>query len=497
MTVPDENLEPLENSLHHRATRGAAWIALQMLGLQATSFVVFAVMAHFVEPSDFGLLSISLLAVFSLKTLLLDNVPIAVARKSRVTDLEYTTAFWITIGLSALAAGVLFVLSYWSESLFHAPGLPRVMKAMSVVLLFMGLERTHEVWMTRHFRFRALAFRSIVAAVAGGCIGVVLAVSGYGVEALVAQQITTSIISFVLLWATSSWRPGFHFSTAVSVKIALFLRSVVANAFIGVITGNCDTFLVAFFFGPASTGIYSVGKRLNLALILVASAPVHGVVWPALIEVQDDPQRFRRVLIRALTLICSVCGPVFLGASAVATEAIVVVFGQKWVGAAPILALMTVGGLARIVLSYGDSVFVIHNRPIWSFYISLVYAVLAILLFPLCANFGFRYIALPFVLPYCVVCPLAAVLVFRLVELTAGDLFRAMAPGLGASVIMFAVVRLTELLLDGVGDIGRLAILCPIGSIVYIGVLWIVGRDAAKMVLDLAHKLMQRRAKLA
>jgi O-antigen/teichoic acid export membrane protein len=497
MTLQEDNSEPLQSSLQHRATRGAAWIALQMMGTQATSFIVFAVMAHFVTPSDFGLLSISLLAVFSLKTLLLDNIATAVARKSRVTDLEYTTAFWITLGISVLASGALLLLSIWLETLFHAPGLGRVMMAMSVVLLFMGLGRTHEAWMIRHFKFGALAFRSIVGAVVGGCVGVILAVSGYGVVALVVQQITTSIVWFGLLWVTSSWRPGFRFSTKVSVEIFLFLRSIVANALVSVITDNCDIFLVAFFFGPASTGIYSVGKRLKLAFQLVASAPIGGVVWPTLIEVQDDPARFRRVLIRALTLICSVCGPVFFGASAVSSEAIVLVFGHKWAAAAPVLALLAIGGLAQILLSYVEAVFVIRSRPIWSLYVSVVYAVLAMSLFPLSTNFGTNYIALPFVLPYCVVCPLAAILVSRLVALSARDWFGALAPGLGASVIMFTIVRLAELLLDRIGDIGRLAILCPIGCITYMGILWIVGRDTAMMVLDLGYKILRSRPKLA
>jgi O-antigen/teichoic acid export membrane protein len=497
MTIQEENPEIPESSLKHRAIRGATWIAIQTTGTQATSFVVFAVLAHFVEPRDFGLLSISLLAVFSLKTLFLDYVMAPVVRKSRVSDLEYTTVFWMTIGLSALAAGALLLLSLWSERLFDAPGLGRVMMAMSVVLLFMGLARTHEGWMGRHFRFRALAVRSIVGAVVGGCIGVALAMSGYGVWALVVQQITTSVVSFGLLWAASPWRPGFHFSTKVAKEVFLFLRGIIANAFIGVITDNCDIFLVAYFFGPSSTGIYSVGKRLNLALQLVAAAPVNGVVWPVLIEVQDDRERYRRVLLRALTLVCAVCGPVFFGVSAVSHEAIAVVFGDKWLGAAPVLSLLAIGSLARILMYYGNDVFMIRHRPWWTFYGSLIYAVLAIALFPLSTRFGLHYVALPFVLPYCVVLPLAAVLVSRLVDLSSRDWFQALAPGIGASAVMFAIVRLAASRLDGVGDLARLAILCPIGCLAYMGVLWLVGRDAARMVLDLGHRILRRRAKPA
>jgi O-antigen/teichoic acid export membrane protein len=176
-------------SLKKRAAKGAVWITLEMMGVQATSFAVFAAMAHFVEPRDFGLISIGYLVVQSLQMLFLWNITTVVARKQEGTALEYTTTFWISLGVAAFLSAALFALSATLERVFAAPGLAPVLKAMSVVLLFMGLARTHETWLTRHFQFQPLAVRGFAGALAGGVIGLVLATQGFGVMALVGQQV--------------------------------------------------------------------------------------------------------------------------------------------------------------------------------------------------------------------------------------------------------------------------------------------------------------------
>jgi len=98
MSSSSQLAEPPANQpiLAHRATLGAMWIALEMGATQATSLLVFAIMARFVTPSDFGLISISYLAIYTFKSLVIDNVVLAVSRKTQPSDLEYTTSFWLT-----------------------------------------------------------------------------------------------------------------------------------------------------------------------------------------------------------------------------------------------------------------------------------------------------------------------------------------------------------------------------------------------------------------
>ena len=397
---PQEQLAD-QPALAHRAASGAMWIALGMGSTQLASLLVFAVMARFITPSDFGLISISYLAIYTFKSLVIDNIVIAISRKPQPSDLEYTTSFWLTLAFSTIAASILLFSATAAEQLMSAPGLKEVIRAMSVILLFMGLAHTHEMRLIRSFQFRPLVFRNILGAIGGGGIGIGLALNGYGLAALVIQQIATSGISLALLWAFSSWSPSFRISKKATFEILYFVRSSTAPiSVISVVNQNLDTFLVAYFVGPATAGAYAIAKRLRLALQLVAATPVNGILFSTLAEVQDDRERLKNVSQRLISLISLICAPIFVGSSSIAHEVISVGFGAQWATAGPIFAVLTLGGIFIALQGFSDTIFILKNRQFWSFYLLLIQTAITVLAFLPIATFGPKYIAVPFIAPY-------------------------------------------------------------------------------------------------
>jgi hypothetical protein len=98
--------------------------------------------------------------------------------------------------------------------------------------------------------------------------------------ALVIQQVVTFTASLAALWLVCPWRPTFAIFWTSGREILRFMFHTTPGGLIGMINQSCDTMLVAYFFGPASTGIYSVGKRLRLSLQLVPRAPINGIITP-------------------------------------------------------------------------------------------------------------------------------------------------------------------------------------------------------------------------
>jgi hypothetical protein len=98
--------------------------------------------------------------------------------------------------------------------------------------------------------------------------------------ALVVQQVVTFTASLAALWLVCPWRPTFAIFWTSGREILRFMFHTTPGGLIGMINQSCDTMLVAYFFGPASTGIYSVGKRLRLSLQLVPGAPINGIITP-------------------------------------------------------------------------------------------------------------------------------------------------------------------------------------------------------------------------
>jgi O-antigen/teichoic acid export membrane protein len=482
---------PGTTSLKQRAFTGAIWMSIEMAGVQAASFIVFAVMAHFVAPRDFGLISISFLAVQSLQMLVLYNVSTVAVRKRDLMDLDFTTAFWITAGFGLLAFLLLFAISGWAEQLFRAPGLKPVLRAMAVVLLFMGLSRTHETWLMRQFQLKALAIRGIAGAALGGITGVILAVKGFGVTALVGQQIVISVVTTVLLWAVCPWRPKLKFSRTAAAEIFTFMRHIAPNNIVFVINQNCDTFLVALAFGPVSAGFYNMGKRIRLALQLVTGEPIKNIMLPTLAEMQDDPQRLQRGVLNGLSLVCAVCAPAFLGISALSHDLIIAVFGLEWQHAIPILRLLSFSGLAIVLLGYNDNIFILTRRPLWCLYVSLSYTVLAAIAIWVGFELKISAIALPFVVPYAVVLPLSAVLIANRTQLTLAQVAGAILPGIGAATGMFVALQLLTPHLQTFNIFLRLLILIPTGGAAYLALLGLVWPRRAR---DMAARIMLKRS---
>jgi O-antigen/teichoic acid export membrane protein len=484
MSIPLESAAAAEPSLKKRVTNSAIWISIEMAGVQGSSFAVFAVMAHFIIPRDFGLVSICFLALQSLQMLVLYNIATVAVRKQRATDLDYTTTFWITIGLSVVCFLILLAATPFAEQLFHAPGLRPVLRAMSVIILFMGLSRTHETWMMRNFRFKSMAIRGLAAAIIGGAFGIMLAVRGAGVEALVGQQIATAILSVAFIWIACPWRPTFNFCTEMALDIFRFLYRIMPNSLVYAINQNCDTFLVALVFGPVGAGYYNVGKRIRLALQLVASGPIKSIALPSLAEIQNDEQRLRRGALNSLQFLCIICAPAFFGASAVAHLAVITIFGPNWGNAGPIMETLTIGGLALVFLNYNENVFLLKNKPLWCLITSLAYSILTTVLVIIFSSLHIHVIALPFVLPYLAVFPLSAILVSYCLGISFRQWLSALLPGISSALFMFLMVRVCDQYLTIHGNVPRLLLLCLVGGISYALALAIMWRQSTKLVVE-------------
>jgi O-antigen/teichoic acid export membrane protein len=462
-----DDLPPLSPPLAQRAASGAIWIALEMGTTQGTSLLIFAIVARFVTPSDFGLISISYLAIYTFKALVIDNVVMAVSRKQHPSDLEYTTSFWLTLTFAAIAAVVVFLSAEIAEQLMGAPHLKDVMRAMSIILLFMGLARTHEMRLIRTFQFRALALRAIVGTIVGGGVGIALAARDYGLIALVVQQVTTSALSLALLWANSSWTPSFRLSSETAFEILRFMTSTAPINITNIVSQNSDTFLVAYFLGSSSVGLYAIAKRLRLALQLVAATPINGVVFSTLAEVQEDRERLRRVSRQMIALSSFVCAPIFIGSSSIAQEIISISFGPQWTAAAPIFAVFTLGGYFATIQGFCDTVFVLKNRQIWSFCILLAQTMLSVMLFYPIAKLGQDYLALPFVIPYLITFFATAILISRVIGISLFEWLLAIAPSLASSILMFGAVKLTDSCVNFSSSFVQAATYSALGAMVY------------------------------
>ena len=338
------------------ALKNSFWSVADNFAQQALSFVIFTVLARWLTPQAFGLLAIAHLQVQFVRFAVLDALALPVLRAENADASLFSWLFtqctWISLIFAALmAAGAPALATY-----FEARELIPVIFGMSAVIVLYGLGRAHDAILLRQARFKLLALRSLFSVAAGGIVAIALAYQGHGALALVAQQITTTSIALVISFCSEwrRWHPRWHFSSALIRKYGRESAHASISSMLNYANANGDAALVSVVLGAQATGLYNLAKRVTLAVSLMISASLGRVATALFLKDATDPIRLGEHYRRMLALMMSGLMLIF-GLIANFSEPITrIVFGPQWQPAAPVLIILSIGGIFQAAFNIGQ-----------------------------------------------------------------------------------------------------------------------------------------------
>lgn len=335
----------------------SAWSIADNFAQQALSFVIFAILARWLTPHEFGLLAIAHLMVQFVRMTVLDAIAMPVVRGLDSSDALFDWLFTLCAVVSLVLAGVMALLSPALVRFFDTPELMPVLLGMSLVVVLYGLVRSHEARLLREGNFRLLAIRSICAVSAGGVVAWVMVQQGAGAMALVAQQITTGFVALLIAVGAEwrIWRPRLVWSPTLIRCHAREMGKVSASAVLNYGNTSGDAALVSVLLGPYATGVYNLAKRVLSAAYLVIGASLGRVGVTLFVQQQRDQAAMRQTYAHMLTLTLLLMAPVYSIATALAEPMVVVAFGAQWRSSAPLFGWLSVAYLAQTASLLGQN----------------------------------------------------------------------------------------------------------------------------------------------
>lgn len=468
---------------------GVIWSALDSAVGQALTLVIYMIIARLLSPQILGIVATGALALDFCRSVLIESVAIAVQARAEPKDEDYTASFWLIAGLSLLAALALFASSNSIERISGLSDLAIVLKGFCIVVAVQGLSRTHEAWLTRNQQFRSLAVRSLLSISVGGAVGIALATQGYGVLALVGQLVSTSLISLVSLWTLTPWRPGLRFSRKAATELLSYARYVALTGITNFANANSDLIFVTLYTGAAGAGLYSLAKRLVNAVSTVIGSALNRVFFATIAGLQHDRAASRSTLVDFVMYTSLLTAPIFAGIAALAPDLIADVFGAKWIEAAPLLSIMSVTGFLTTIGLYNHSVILAFGKPHWQTWLTLIYAVSNVAIFIVAAPFGLVAIATGYVVRALMLYPLSAGASMRILSLDVRPYARALMPACVGSAVMAGAVVGTSAAMPEMSSWLRLAVLVPLGFVVYLVVVVAIARPA---VVRIGQEVLSR-----
>ncbi|HSK15158.1 MAG TPA: lipopolysaccharide biosynthesis protein [Gaiellaceae bacterium] len=338
------------------------WAFLMNWGDRAMSTVFTLVLAAILGPRAFGVVALALVYLALIQLVLEGGVQTALVQREDLDEEHLSSAFWINLAWCLALAGLSFGLAGWWARLNDIPELEDVVKALSLMLVFYGLTIVQLAIFQREMRFKGLAIRENVAVLVGGVLGIVLALRGAGVWALVAQQLGFASTQLVLLWAMSTWRPRLRFSRAHAGQLVGFSSGVFLANLGGFLNRRADALLMGIFFGPVAVGLYRLADRFVDTVLELTMRPVAHVSLPFFSRLQNDAVALRDAVASCIRTSLLVTVPAMLVMAACSTY-LVGILGDEWADAAGVLKLLAVVGIGKAIVFFTGPLLFAVARP--------------------------------------------------------------------------------------------------------------------------------------
>ena len=464
---------PGSNAARSSVARGVAWKGTSTFFLLATRFVVAMILARLLTPHEYGLAGMAI--VLSSLVFIFSDLSLGAALIQRpvLTEQDRSTVFWTSAGVGLLLTVLGVALSGPVASFYGQPEVQPLFAAMSLTFLVASVSSTQMALLTRDMNFRTLELRKMAAAVASAAVGLSLAVAGFGPWAIVGQELVVALVSAVLLWIASSWRPRLTFSRTSLRDLVGFSGHVFGARLLFYLNRNADNLLVGRYLGAAALGAYSVAYNLMLMPSSQISIPVQDVMVPAFARMQDDVRGLARTWLRTNRLVGALTVPALVGLVILAPDFVHVVLGHKWSSVTPVLQILCWVGLLQSLQGLNGSVLRARNRTSVLFRYSIVVTVASLTAFVVGLPWGIVGVATAYAISSTVVEPYYTWLTCRAVDISLWAFVRSLAGVAQATLMMAAALVLGRMVLVGEGfsPLVRLLVLVGLGAVVYLACL--------------------------
>ncbi len=301
---------------------------------QAISLVVSLVLARILSPEDYAPVTMVTVVITILNVFVDSGLTDALIQKKAPDDLDYSSALLmgfvvsITIYLAILLLSPLIASSYGMDILVP------VLRIMGLKLLLVPANGVLHAYVSKRMMHHVYFKASVVASLASGVLGIVMAVLGYGVWALVVQYLVFSAVSVLLLYLMSGYRFSVRFSWQRCKSLFSFGWKVLASSLMDVGYEEARKLIIPFKHQDVELSFYSKGQQLPQLISNNVSISAISVLFPVFSSIQDDKKRLHSALRRSAKVSSYLIFPIMIGFMAVSELFVRVIMTEKWLPAA-------------------------------------------------------------------------------------------------------------------------------------------------------------------
>lgn len=315
------------------------WRFMERFGSQLVAMVVQIILARMLDPAVFGTVA----KVTIITTILLVFVDSGMAnsliQKKDPDDLDFSSVFYFNMAFCLVLYAGLFAAAPAIARFYDDAQLTAIVRVLGLTVVVAGVKNVQQAYVSKTLQFKRFFFATLGGTLLSAAVGIVMVFCGFGVWAIVAQQLTNVTVNTAILWLTVGWRSKRMFSFERLKGLLGYGWKLLVSGLLDTVYNKLREIMIAVFYTDADLAYYNRGMTYPNLLVENINASIDSVLLPVLSAEQDHKEQVRNMTRRAIRISTYVMMPMMMGLAVCAEPLIRLLLTEKWLPCVPYLRI--------------------------------------------------------------------------------------------------------------------------------------------------------------
>ncbi len=318
------------------------WRFFERCGAQAVKFIVSILLARLLLPSDYG--AVALMSVFiSILNVFVDSgMGNALIQKKDADSLDFSSVFYFNMAVCVVLYGIFFLCAPFIASFYSMPELTSLMRVLAFSIVISGLKNVQQAYVSKTMQFKRFFFSTLIGTLGAAVLGIGMAYAGFGVWALIAQQLFNLLVDTCVLWFTVKWRPKRQFSLIRLKELFSFGWKLLVSSLLETIYNNLRQLVIGKIYSADDLAYYNQGEKIPSIFVNNINISIDSVLFPTMSAVQGDFTRIKSMTRKAITVSSYIMWPLMVGLAVAAEPLVLLILTEKWLPCVPFLRIFCI-----------------------------------------------------------------------------------------------------------------------------------------------------------
>lgn len=469
-------------SVKEETARGIKWGLIQKCTMQPVQFLYGIILARLISPEEMGILGLTAIFFAIAGQLQQCGFGAALIRKQDRTNEDICTVFWFNVAMSLVLSSALFLAAPWFAWFFDQPALTDLTRVSALMMFLNSTVSVHMTLYQARRDFKTPAIVSMCVSLVAMPFTIWAAYAGWSYWAPMLQGVITGILTLLIIWIVSPWKPKFIFYTS---SFKEFFRFGVNLAMTGMLTQfyqEIRSFIIGKFYSPAQLAYFSRAQHICSMPLNMITSTLNPVTYPIFATLQHDHAKLIHVYRQYTRMISLVVVWGLITLAANSSAFIVFLYGETWSTASVYAQILCFGWMLNPLLGLNMNLCTIQGRTDLNLKFEFILRVVSIAVMVWCAFYSVKALCYAAAFSSFFGLTISSIIVTRISELRIMHLVADFLPYLALAILANIPAYLINQ--QSWPALYRLAAGCSSSLVIYLLILWIKQDETANWLLS-------------